>query len=215
MPGHKRWSRRARGSRVPVFSRSQTDQTDTPAFKEWYGNWQNPANGNTTTDKGIQGLAGQPAGYGRSVDAGRAENVNAVQRPGDMDANNPGPVTVGTVIFTGASGPVGEAGRPTRFYHGTRDSFTAFDTNHKNRLDKGWLGRGVYATNSSSLADSHAESVKRPGNAESNTMPLYMAVRNPYVTTNALKSKLKNASQETIDKFTQALIKQGYVLAGQ
>ena len=46
-------------------------------------------------------------------------------------------------------------------------------------------------------------------------MPRHLAVRNPYVTTNALKSKLKNASQETIDKFTQSLIKQGYVLAGQ
>lgn len=132
MPGHKRWSRCARGSRVPVFSGSQTDQTDTPAFKAWYGDWHNLADGKPNATGSIAGAAGQSAGYGRSVDAGRVENVNAVQRPGDMDANNSGPVKVGSVIFTGASGPVGEAGRPTRFYYGTRDGFTAFDTDHKN-----------------------------------------------------------------------------------
>lgn len=68
----------------------------------------------------------------------------------------------------------------------------------------------MYATSSSDLADSHAEFVKRPGNADSNTMPLYMAVRNPYVATVALKQKLKSASQVEIDRFTQDLKDKGY-----
>ena len=41
-------------------------------------------------------------------------------------------------------------------------------------------------------------------------MPLYAAVKNPYVASIALKDRLKNASQAQIDAFTQGLVAQGH-----
>lgn len=41
-------------------------------------------------------------------------------------------------------------------------------------------------------------------------MPLYVAVRNPYVATVETKERLKNASQGTIDQFTQDLLAKGH-----
>lgn len=41
-------------------------------------------------------------------------------------------------------------------------------------------------------------------------MPLYVSVKNPYLATNELKKKLRRATQESIDKFTQDLKDQGY-----
>jgi hypothetical protein len=41
-------------------------------------------------------------------------------------------------------------------------------------------------------------------------MPLYVAVRNPFVATVATKMALKNATQEQIDKFTQSLKDKGH-----
>ena len=41
-------------------------------------------------------------------------------------------------------------------------------------------------------------------------MPLYAAVKNPFVADLGLKVRLKNVSQEKIDAFTQGLVAQGY-----
>lgn len=51
-----------------------------PAFKAEFGGWQNPANGNTTTVKGTQGLAGQSAGRG-ALDSGRHRPLDSQSRP--------------------------------------------------------------------------------------------------------------------------------------
>ena len=54
---------------------------------------------------------------------------------------------------SGRSGPLDSQGRPVRLYHGTNDDFTTFEVGHKNSYDHGWLGRGIYLTDSSELAD--------------------------------------------------------------
>jgi len=174
-------------------SEIKQDQTETPAFRKWYGDWKGVGNGRNS------GNAERATRDERAaMDAGGGDAVVPVQRTGDVDADHRRPVQVGSVLFSGASGPVGEDSRPVRFYHGTRDDVDSFSTSHPNRLDKGWLGRGVYATDSSELADSHAEFVKRPGSAGPNTLPLFMAVKNPYVASIAVKQRLKNASQAEI-----------------
>ncbi|MES2944167.1 MAG: hypothetical protein V4772_14960, partial [Pseudomonadota bacterium] len=127
-----------------------------------------------------------------------------------MDKNTPRAIRAGNITFPGTSGPVGEDKRPVRFYHGTKDDVAAIDPNHPNRLDRGWLGDGFYATSSTTLADMHAEHVKRPGNAGPNTMPVFMAVRNPFVATYETKKRLKTYAREQIDRFTQDLISHGY-----
>jgi hypothetical protein len=148
---------------------NQREHTDTPGFKarqlqwQWQWQWQNTGDAAAQRNTGIPAKPSRDRGH---LDGGRSEAVNAVQRLGDVGANYPGAIKVGSVTFPGAAGPVGEDGRPVRVYHGTKYDFTALDTDHNNRLEKGWLGRGVYATSSSELADKHAENVKRLGNIE-------------------------------------------------
>jgi hypothetical protein len=197
----------ATGDAAQTFSYS-ADQANTPSFKAWYGDWQNAGDEQTRSDSGVSTDLAASAARRGSMDAGRAQDVNAVQRRGGMGAAGGVPIVVGEVHFTGAAGPVGEDGKPVVFFHGTREDIAVFQLNHPGRHDKGWLGRGVYATNSADLADLYAEQKRGSGNQ--NVMPLYMAVRNPYVTTNALKIRLKNASQAQIDSYTQQLKDAGH-----
>jgi hypothetical protein len=183
---------------------SQYDQdggliTDSENFRNWYGDWQNSPGG------AINGTQGHDNGGG-------GKSLDSVQRPGNLETNSAAPGRVGDYEFSGATGPTGKDGKPAIFYHGTKDDITAFDTGHGNRHDLGWLGRGVYTTSSSDLADTYA-SVKRGDNGyrgDENIMPVYVSVRNPYVATVETKKALKNASQEQIDQFTQQLKDQGH-----
>jgi hypothetical protein len=99
-------------------------------------------------------------------------------------------------------------GRPRVFYHGTADDFSAFDLRHPNRKDKGWLGRGVYATSSTHLAEIYAS--QKGGYRNQFVMPLYMAVRNPFVATLGDKQKLRWADPIQIDSVTDDLKRAGY-----
>jgi hypothetical protein len=89
----------------------------------------------------------------------------------------------------GASTLVDEQGAPKVVYHGTTDSIDAFDLDHPNRKDSGWLGTGVYLTDSSILggmyADQKARSMSPKGQ---NVMPLYARLENPYYATMPKKS---------------------------
>lgn len=101
-----------------------------------------------------------------------------------------------------------ERGKPRVFYHGTSDSFDSFDLEHVNRKDAGWLGRGVYVTSTPLLAGAYAN-MKR-GQAEPNTMPLYVALRNPFYASIELKKRLSKATQEQIDMVTSELQRDGF-----
>ena len=168
---------------------SRGDQTDTPAFKEWYGDWQGATNGRTEDGRG-------------------SADVNSTQRPAGVEGDTSRRTAVGNFTFPGASGPVGGDGKPVVFFHGTRDNVNAFDTQHPNRKDKGWLGRGIYAASDSQDAESYSR--MKPGNESPVVMPLFMAVKNPYVASVAVKQRLKNASQAEIDAFTQDLKSKGH-----
>ncbi len=48
------------------------------------------------------------------------------------------------------------SGRPRVFYHGTAAAINAFDLEHPERKDSGWLGRGVYLTTEPELVESYA-----------------------------------------------------------
>lgn len=155
------------------------------------------------------GLSGQPA-RGRANDERGNRNVNALQRPAGLgaDAGVSTLVDGQQVLFEGTTGPVGESGRPLVLYHGTRDDIQAFDLNHPNRKDRGWLGRGVYASSSQERAELYAD--QKRGDGSPNVMPVYMAVRNPYKASAQDKARLMKASQQAIDTFTQSLKDQGY-----
>jgi len=98
-------------------------------------------------------------------------------------------------------------GRPRLYYHGTSDDFSTFDSDHPNRKDSGWLGRGTYLTTSHFLADSYAN--LKGHNENQINMPVYAGVRNPLhldaAAGSALKSELRKASQSEIDAWTKRM----------
>ncbi len=188
------------GQRIePAMSRAEaastTDQTQTENFKRWYGDWQNAAQGVPNNDSINLDTRGERA-------------LNAVQREGSVGAYPDGATRVGDFTFPGASGPVGRDGAPARLFHGTRDDITAFDRGAASRKDNGWLGAGFYFTSEPFIADLYSGA--KQGAVGRNTMPVYVAVRNPYVASHAEKAEMKHWTRERLEQHTQALIEQGY-----
>ena len=104
-----------------------------------------------------------------------------------------------------------ESGKPILLYHGTADDVTAFDVNHPNRKDSGWLGTGVYLTDSSDMGELYADQKARSfGPKGQNVMPLYARLENPYYATAEDKARVKAGGREGADQFTADLQAQGY-----
>jgi hypothetical protein len=104
-----------------------------------------------------------------------------------------------------------DAGKPVLLYHGTADDVTAFDVNHPNRKDSGWLGTGVYLTDSSDMSELYADQKARSfGPKGQNVMPLYARLENPYYATAEDKARVKAGGREGADQFTADLQAQGY-----
>ena len=55
-------------------------------------------------------------------------------------------------------------GKTITWFHGTKDDFTEFDLNHPNRKDHGWLGTGVYLTDSEDVATEYSNRKRGEGN---------------------------------------------------
>ena len=94
-------------------------------------------------------------------------------------------------------------GRPQVVYHGTRDSIDAFDLEHPNRKDNGWLGKGVYITDELRLAKAYAN-LKR-GAEDPTVLSLYARLENPYNATVDEKRMLSSASVADIERWTEHL----------
>ena len=113
---------------------------------------------------------------------------------------------------------VNEDGSPQQIYHGTADNISSFDLDNPNRLDSGWLGTGIYMTDSPILAKIYAEkkaTKKRTGQVPDDggreqIMPLYARLENPYYATLDEKYQVKAGGRAASDAFTQDLIDQGY-----
>jgi hypothetical protein len=159
----------------------QYNQVRSDNFKEFYGDWEK---------SGLRlGSLGQNA-------------------EGSTHAGGVSQVDTSTTRLSKTGGLVDDNGEPVIFYHGTSDNIEAFDTNHPNRKDNGWLGRGVYVTNDSRLAAGYANT--KAGAESPNTMPLFVAIKNPFIATLEDKKKLKSASQKDIDRITSEMIADGF-----
>jgi hypothetical protein len=88
-------------------------------------------------------------------------------------------------------------GRPHVYFHGTGDNVKAFQVGHRNRKDSGWLGRGIYVTNTPSVANTYANI--KSGDGDPNVMPLYVGLRNPYVADLKFKKMMSKLSVDGID----------------
>ncbi len=104
----------------------------------------------------------------------------------------------------------GEDGKPIVLYHGTSDSVEQFDFDHPSRKDSGWLGTGVYLTDSTDMADLYAMQKRRAGKAGENVMPLYARLENPYYATAEDKAAVRAGGREAADAFTAKLKSEGY-----
>lgn len=204
---HRSSATQASQGQAPMFSRSTkvAAQIETPAFKQWYGDWQNAAHeaskNNTRADSAMD--AGTGAGDLRLLRAGQ-ERVDA-----NADRGNAGVLVVGNAAtFNGTSGPTGEGGTPLRLYHGTRDDIASFDVKHPNRKDHGWLGHGVYLTNDDFIAGQYAQ--QKRGKHGPIVMPLYANVRNPYVATRAEKLQIRDGGPAASEAFTARVKAQGH-----
>ncbi len=111
-------------------------------------------------------------------------------------------------IWFGDSVIVDAEGKPLVVYHGTADHVEAFDLDHQNRKDSGWLGTGVYLTDHIGLAKRYAE--QKRGNAAPHVIHLYAKLENPYMATMNDKERLKPLGRKGADEFTTKLISEGY-----
>jgi len=112
----------------------------------------------------------------RERDVVRQRGLAAQDGAGQDDAGDHG-AAVG--VAGAAEAGVDGSGQPIVYYHGTRDDFSAFDLEHGNRKDHGWLGRGVYLTDTAAVANSYANNKRGDGFA--NVMPVSGVPGTPYL----------------------------------
>lgn len=157
----------------------------TPAFKAWFGDWENArVSDGLRSANGAATAAGQRAAGDPGVqDAGRVGDVHDLVL--DPDTNE-----------------------PRVFFHGTRGDIAAFDLNHRNRKDAGWLGRGVYVTSDDFLAESYSN--VKAGEAGRNVMPLFVRASSPYLATLKDKQDASRYSQAQIDTVTERMKAAGH-----
>lgn len=111
----------------------------------------------------------------RITPAQDAEYLAAVEA-GDMDA---------------AQRMVDEAARAAGYnvkaFHGTADSISAFDIEHPNKKDVGWMGRGIYLTNNRQIAADYSKikAGRTPG-----VMSLFISLKNPYIAKSSEKQRI-------------------------
>ncbi|MCB1621164.1 MAG: hypothetical protein KDI44_10570 [Thiothrix sp.] len=103
-----------------------------------------------------------------------------------------------------------DTGEPRELYHGTSGAFTRFDLNHPDRKDFGWLGSGVYLSTSDAVASEYARRKALRTGDGAKVMPLFAAIKNPYIALPDAKGFLSDASQAQIDAVTNRLKSEGY-----
>lgn len=175
---------RAKAPSKTKLTYGQWGQVRTPNFKAWFGDWEQ-FNGQATANADRQGAA--DSGADRRATGTDAAGRGAIRQVWGLDSST---------------------GEPKTWLHGPKDEIAAFDLNHPNRKDVGWLGEGVYITDSADMAAIYANNKR--GDAGKNLMPLFVAVRNPYVTDLSLKKRLRKASKAQVRQFSQEVQAAGY-----
>ncbi len=136
-------------------------------------------------------VATEGSGDGNSLNSragsgGAFIDVDGVKRPTTNSNGQPiHPTAEGVRNFWkwfGDSRVVDAEGRPLVVYHGTASSFDTFDTGAIGS-NYGADSKGFFFTNSPEQAAVHAEDAgfTYNGNAEANTVPVYLALKNPSV----------------------------------
>ena len=110
---------------------------------------------------------------------------------------------------------VNKNGTPMVLYHGTTDSIRQFDLEHPNRLDTGYLGKGIYLTPDKGLAKIYADIKKsrfRKATEDKKILELYVRLENPKtVNVNSdVKSQNKDGGKAAANAYKDKLINEGH-----
>ena len=155
-------------------------------------------------------MAAGPLGVGTK--AGKAALAAGsglmVMEPTEAEAGPLNKMRKGLANFMEGSVLREKDGDPTRLYHGSKSDIKYFDTNHPDRKDAGWMGRGVYAFDSPAGANLYAMTKRGP--VGENITPLYGRLTNPYEFTMAEKKAMSTMGQDKIDEFTNELVRKGH-----
>ena len=82
---------------------------------------------------------------------------------------------------------------------------------HPDRKDTGWLGEGIYATNSPSVANFYASAKNRSVDSEGmNVLPLRLSIHNPKIISSDEKEKLRFATQDFRNMWLQKHLDDGH-----
>ncbi|MDY0190711.1 MAG: LPD38 domain-containing protein [Desulfuromonas sp.] len=172
-------------------------QVRTPAFIEWFGDWQNGQQ--TEKQKGSRDPRSNNEPAGRPE---QTANAAGTGEAGGRQDHGRG-TRIPDILIEQSTG------EPKVFYHGTRDSFEAFDLDHPNRKDAGWLGRGAYAASDARMANTYAK--LKNGDGSPNVMPLFIrSTGNVYQVDPLEKQKLSQAGQDNIDAVTRRMMDNGF-----
>lgn len=135
--------------------------------------------------------------------------VNTFGTPQDVSTKRLKKTVTGTP-YTGSISTDAE-GKPQLWFHGTAGDFESFDLDHKDLYDNGWLGAGVYLTDSKVHAEVYASKKSRRTKQPKNVMQLNVSSSKFLQLTQADKRKFaQDNSRAQADAFTAWAKAQGY-----
>ncbi|QPI65949.1 LPD38 domain-containing protein [Vreelandella venusta] len=117
--------------------------------------------------------------------------------------------------FTGGDGSNPGGRVALTFYHGTRGDVEAFVPGHQDRLDSGWLGKGVYLTTDQGVAKHYAEKKAQRNGEKAGVggeviMPLHIRPNSLLRVPPNFKQQLSTKSPEISAKFAEQAKEQGF-----
>jgi hypothetical protein len=98
---------------------------------------------------------------------------------------------------------------PSELFHGTRHAFDRFVLDHEGRKDFGWLGRGIYLTDSEIVASMYASQKRGPDGPR--VLTVSVAPGKIYVATLKDKERISRAGPSAARAFSEKLIRKGYI----
>lgn len=113
----------------------------------------------------------------------------------------------------GSAARVSQESTPLKLFHGTKHEFDHFVLGHEGRKDCGWLGRGIYLTDSDIVASMYAMRKKGPDSPRVLTVSVSVAPEQIYKANLKNKEEIAKAkdSESASIAFSEDLIKKGYV----
>lgn len=128
-------------------------------------------------------------------------------------------LTLGTVAVLALAGAAAHApaiygqrvgaSNTMTLFHGTKGNFAAFELDHPNRMDFGWLGKGVYLTDSKELAKVYAN-VKRGSDAP-RILHVEVDEGRFYEASIEDKWRISMEGPQAAREFSERLMKEGYI----